>query len=160
MVGLLVPLLACWASNAQQIVAPPGSGPGRPIEGVTGGGYAPNQSSSALSNLMPGVKVHLDPYGKRCVAVAAYSRTKTDFRKIFGGQAEASADKQTTSKTKLFEHIIAGQNHCSQTIRLTVCYYGSQTCVPLHVPPYGGQEVSLGVAAGTPDFHYQYTEQF
>jgi hypothetical protein len=158
--GLLVPLLACCGSYGQQIVTPPGAEPGRPIEGSTGGTYAPNQLSSEMSHLTPGVKVHLDPYGKRCVAVAAYSRTKTDFRKIFSGQAEANSGDQATSKTKLFEHVIAAQNHCSQTIRLKVCYYGSQTCVSLHVPPYGDQEASLGVAAGTPDFHYQYTEQF
>ena len=149
----LVILFACFigsnVSNGQQLVTPPGAAPGRPIEGSTGGHY--ESELPAQSDLTPSVRVHLDPYGKRCVAVAAYSRAKTDFGKIFGAGPQATAS---------FEHFISAQNHCSQTIRLRVCYHGSQNCVPMDVPPYGRQQASLGVAPGMPGFRYQYTEQF
>jgi len=163
--SLLVPLLVCEASSGQQSLAP--LGPGRPIEGSTSGLYLPNSVQSDLSR---GVKVHLDVYGKRCVTVAAYSLAKTDFRKIFGGgqTPQAEKDKGASSgaggqgdyKSKNFEHIVSAQNHCSQTVRLRVCYLGSQDCVPLDVPGYGHQQASLGIAAGTPSFRYQYIEQF
>ena len=154
---LLVSLLACDVSNGQ----PLGAGPGRPIEGSTGG--LSNQSqSSAQSDLNPGVRAHLDPYGKRCVKVAASSHQKTDFRKIFGAGQTSSGNnsEQGVNSTKLFEHIISAENHCGQTIKLRVCYYGSQNCIPLDVPGYGHQQASLGVAPGMPGFRYQYIEQF
>jgi hypothetical protein len=89
--------------------------------------------------------------------VAAFSLPKTDFRKIFGaGQTPQASD----NTSKLFEHMISAQNHCSQIIRLRVCYYGSETCVAVDVPPFDHQQASLGVARGMPGFRYQYTEQF
>ena len=164
LVTLLTSLLVCDISHGQQ--SPPGAGPGHPIEGSTNGLYLPNQSQSDLN---PSVKVHLDAYGKRCVTVAAYSLPKTDFRKIFGGgQTPQGSEKDKgqnpsasgQDKSKNFEHIVSAQNHCSQTIRLRVCYLGSQDCVPLDVPGYGHQQASLGIAAGMPGFRYQYIEQF
>jgi hypothetical protein len=168
---LIVVLLASpGTSNGQE---PTRSG--RPIEGSTGGLYVPNQSQSSLqSDLDPGVKVHLDPYGKRCILVAAYALPKTDFRKIFGAELSAHSSPKDkgkdasgsvgqdarASKAQNYEHMVSAQNRCSHTIRLRVCYLGSQSCVPLAVPAYGRQQASLGIATGTPAFRYQYTEQF
>jgi hypothetical protein len=165
LVSFLAPFLACQVSNGQQSTA---LASGRPIEGATAGLYLPN---SVQSDLSPGVKVHMDVYGKRCVMVAAYSHAKTDFRKIFGGGQppqgsekdkgqSSSASGQGDDKSKNFEHIVSAQNHCSQTIRLRVCYLGSQNCVPLDVPGHGHQQASLGIASGMPGFRYQYIEQF
>jgi hypothetical protein len=141
--GLLFPLLACEASNGQES--------GRPIEGSTGGVYMPHPSS-ALSDLKPGIKMHLDPFGKPCVTVAAYSLAKTDYRKIFGAEQKLLASGE-------YEHMIAAKNHCSQMIRLKVCYFGSQSCVTVDVASYGDQRASLGISTGQ-GFRYQYTEQF
>jgi hypothetical protein len=157
LLGLLLSLVTCEVSNAQQ---PSDARPGRPIEGSTGGLYLPNQSQSSVQpDLHPSIRMHKDSRGKSCVTVAAYSRPKTDFRKIFGGH-DTSASEQTDIKSKIYEHIISAQNRCGQTIKLKVCYYESQNCVSLDVPGYDRQEASLGVAPGMPGFRYQYTEQF
>jgi hypothetical protein len=157
---LLVPLFVCSPSAAQ-------IGFDRPIEGSTGG-LSDRTGSLAQSDLSPGTKVHLDPYGKRCVAVTANAHAPPDFRKIFSGaqsslRSEDGKEKASSSNgatPKLFEHIISAKNHCALTIRLRVCYRGSQTCMPLEVPPYGHQQAILGMSSSGPDFRYQYTEQF
>ena len=149
-IWLLMPFLVCNVSYGQT------AGAGRPIEGSTDGLYLPNQSPFH-SDLDPGVKVHHDPYGKRCISVAAFALPKTDFRKIFGAEPAA---KDADSKTQHYEHIVSAQNRCSQSIKLKVCYLGSQSCLLVDVPPYGHQQASLGIATGTKAFRYQYTEQF
>jgi hypothetical protein len=91
-----------------------------------------------------------------------------DFRKICSGEhslhgAEHDKGKSSSSDVaalRLFEHVISADNHCPRTIKLKVCYYDSQTCVPLDVPAYGRQRAILGVSSAGPDFRYQYTEQF
>ncbi len=164
---VLAPLLVSGASSAQVSATSPGLGFGRPIEGATGG-LSKRSGSLGQSDLSLGVRVHLDPYGKRCVAVDASSHVPPDFRKIFSPErsayrSEDVKDKNDSSESvapKLFEHVISADNHCALTIKLRVCYYGSLTCVPLDVPGYGRQRTILGVSSGGPDFRYQYTEQF
>jgi hypothetical protein len=140
---LLLPLLACEISNGQEA--------GRPIEGATGGVYLPNQSP-ALSNLKPGIKMHMDPFGKPCVSVAAYSLGKTDYQKIFRAEEKLLASRE-------YEHMITATNRCSQMIKLKVCYLGSQNCVIVDLSSYGNQRASLGISSDQ-GFSYQYTEQF
>ena len=157
LIGLLIPFLVCGHSNAQELTVPFGAGHGRPIEGSTGGLYLPNQSQiSVQSDLNPAIRVHKDAVGKRCVTVGAYSLPKIDFRKIFSGGQSEQGDKAP----KMFEHMITAQNRCSQTIKLKVCYYDSQSCITVDVPSHSDQQASLGVASGMPNFRYQYTEQF
>jgi hypothetical protein len=141
--SLLLLLLASEISNAQES--------GRPIEGATGGAYSPHESS-ALSDLKPGIKMHLDPFGKPCVTVAAYSLAKTDFGKIFGAEPKVFASKE-------YEHMITATNRCSQMIKLKVCYSGTQDCVIVELASYGNQRASLGRSSDQ-GFRYQYTEQF
>jgi hypothetical protein len=143
-ISFVVLLVASEMSNGQEL--------SRPIEGSTGGLYLPNQSS-ALSDLKPGVKMHLDPFGKPCVTVGAYSLPKTDFRKIFGAEQKPLASVE-------YEHFVTAKNHCSQTIKLKVCYFDSNSCVTVDVASYGNQRASLGTSPGMPGFRYQYTEQF
>ena len=153
LVAFLLSFATCAASNGQQLSAPTNTAPGHPIEGGIGG----NQPQSpALSQLRPRVKVHQDASGKPCVTIAAHSLPKADFRKIFGGEQPSDG---TDIKLKTFEHIISAHNHCALTVRLRVCYYGSQNCLPLDVPGHDDGEVSLGISPEL-GFHYQYTEQF
>jgi hypothetical protein len=153
LIGFLIPFLAFGNSNAQDLTTPLGAGNGRPIEGGTGANQA---QSPALSQLRPRVKVHQDVAGNACVTVAAHSLPKADFRKLFGGGQTSDG---TDIKLKTFEHIISAHNHCGLTVRLRVCYYGSQNCVPLDVPGHDDGQVSLGISPES-GFHYQYTEQF
>ena len=137
-------LLACTVSDGQES--------GRPIEGSTGGLYVPKESS-ALSDLKPGIKMHMDPYGKPCVTVGAYSLPKTDFGKIFGAEQRPPASVE-------YEHFVTAKNRCSQTIKLKVCYFESNSCVTVNLAGYGNQRASLGLSPGARGFRYQYTEQF
>ncbi len=159
---LSLPVLAvvtCEASNGQGLATPLDTTPSRPIEGSTGGEHLPNQmqlggSQFPSPNSSFGVKVHRDPVGKPCVKVSAYSHQQPNSREIF--------DPTLTprSSSNIFEHFISAQNHCSQPVKLKVCYYGSQSCVVVDVPGYGRQEALLGVYPTLPDFRYQYVEQF
>ena len=152
--SLLVPLLACGISNGQQSPGPLGIGAGRPIEGSSDPQI--QSTKPPRSELQPGIKMHLDPLGKPCVAVTGFSLEKTDFRAVFGGQASELEQKGV----KHFENFISAQNHCSRPIKLRVCYYASQDCVPIDVPGYDNRRISLGFSGGTRRFRYQYTEQF
>ncbi len=157
---LSLPVLAvvtCEASNGQGLTTPLDTTPSRPIEGSTGGQHLPNQSGGSQflsSNSSFGVKVHLDPVGKPCVKVSAYSHRQTNYRIIF--------DPTLTHRnsSNIFEHFISAQNHCSQPVKLKVCYYGSLSCVMVEVPGYDRREALLGVYPALSDFRYQYVEQF
>lgn len=156
---LVLAVVTSEASNGQGLTTPLDATPSRPIEGSTGGQHLPNQmqlggSQFSSSNSSFGVKVHLDPVGKPCVKVSAYSHQQTNYRKIF----DPTLTPQNSSN--IFEHFISAQNHCSQPVKLKVCYYGSQSCVAVDVPGYGRQEALLGVYPALPDFRYQYVEQF
>ena len=159
---LSLPVLAvvtCQASNGQGLTTPLDTTPSRPIEGATGGLHLPNQmqlkgSQFSSSNSSFGVKVHMDPVGTPCVKVSAYSHQQTNYRRIF--------DPTLTPRnsSNIFEHFISAQNHCSQPVKLRVCYYNSQSCVAMDVPGYGRQEALLGAYPALQDFRYQYVEQF
>jgi hypothetical protein len=145
------------AAALSTLVVEPGShgqgiGPGRPIVGSTEG-ILPKQTQ--FDYLNPGIKVHKNPVGERCVTVSAYSRPKTNYRKIFGGGSEQGA-----AAPKTFQHMIVANNRCGQMISINVCYYESQSCVTVQAPGYGEGETILGIASGSPGFRYQYTEQF
>ena len=56
--------------------------------------------------------------------------------------------------------MILANNDCSQVIKLKVCYYQSQRCVPFAVPPYGRKEVVLGIMPAMKEFQFEYREQF
>jgi hypothetical protein len=61
---------------------------------------------------------------------------------------------------RLFEHVISANNSCPQVIKMDVCYYGSQRCVPLSVPGYSRREVVLGVMPAIEDFRFEFKERF
>ena len=56
---------------------------------------------------------------------------------------------------RLFEHVISANNSCPQVIKMDVCYYRSQRCVPLSVPGYSRREVVLGVMPAIKDFRFE-----
>ncbi len=157
---LSLPVLAvvtCEASSGQELTTPLDTTPSRPIEGSTAGLHLPNQTqlgASQFSSPNSSFGVHRDPVGKPCVKVSAYSHQQTNYRKIF------DPTLMPRSSSNVFEHFISAQNHCSQPVKLKVCYYGSQSCVVVDVPGYGRQEALLGVYPAQPDFRYQYVEQF
>ena len=60
----------------------------------------------------------------------------------------------------MFDHVILAKNSCAENIRLEVCYYGSQRCIPMSVPGYSRREVVLGVMPATQDFRFEFKERF
>jgi hypothetical protein len=114
---------------------------GRPSQLIEGGvGMRPAPRALALAGTV-GVKQHIGPTGKPCVAVS--------------GDAHAQ-----TVNPHIFEHIITADNACSQVIRLFVCYYGSERCVPMTVPSYARQVAVLGIEPDTTAYRFEYWEQF
>src|SRR6266581_572438 len=106
--SLLLVLAACEASSAQGLTASPGT-PQRSIVGATGGLRLPNQAPrpGSQNSAFPvnqfsasGVKLHLDPLGKPCVAVSAFSRPQLS-RNIF--EQTKPAENPQTNNPSLFE---------------------------------------------------------
>jgi hypothetical protein len=114
---------------------------GRPSQLIEGGvGMRPAPRALVLAGTV-GVKQHLGPTGKPCVAMS--------------GAAQAQ-----TVNPHIFEHTITANNACSQVIKLFVCYYGSERCVPMTVPSYARQVAVLGIEPDTTAFRFEYWEQF
>jgi hypothetical protein len=124
--------------GAQGLSSTLGAGPGI---GGTAGQMAPPRTIPLLSEESSGARRHMGPTGKACLTV----------------NGEAQPEKVNPN---LFEHLIIGQNECSQRIKVQVCYYQSQHCVPMDVPPYGRDEVVLGVMPAMDAFRFEFREQF
>jgi hypothetical protein len=84
---------------------------------------------------------HTGPTGKPCLAL------------------EASAKAQAINKD-IYEHWIGATNSCGQHIKVKVCYYGSEDCIVMDVPPWGRQDSVLGIYPALKDFRYEAKEQF
>lgn len=140
LLAFITVVAACDASNAQGLTSPLESAQ-RPIVGASRGIRPPGQPPLLDDHETTRKKVHRDPYGKSCVDVYGYSRPQI-------------------VNPKMFNQTVMAENHCSQLIKLTVCYYGSHSCVPVEVPPYGKREALLGFFPTQAEFRYEYLEQF
>ena len=81
------------------------------------------------------------PTGKPCLTIQGYA-------------------KPQTINPHIFEHWVGVANGCGQDIKLRVCYFGSQDCIPLDVPPWGRKDSVLGIYPALPDFRFEAREQF
>jgi hypothetical protein len=84
---------------------------------------------------------HLGPAGNPCIAVSGYS-------------------KDQVVNHEMIDHWITVKNDCSQLIKVRVCYYQSQACIMVDVPPYGRKDTVLGVYPKLREFRYEYKENF
>jgi hypothetical protein len=139
MLALWMVLSAPGLSYSQGLMSSP-SDPPRPTVGSTGGLRIPSPARLPGEKPGSGTRVHLDPMGKPCVAVSAFARAQT-------------------LNPNIFDHTIFAQNHCSQAIKLKICYFGSQSCIAVDVPGYGRKEVVLGIYPALKEFRYEYVEQ-
>jgi hypothetical protein len=87
---------------------------------------------------------HMSMTGKPCVKVAAEAQPNP-------GNAPGNP--------KLFFHMILAANACGERILMQVCYYQTDTCTLLALPPYGRKEAMLGEMPEMKDFRYEYREQ-
>jgi hypothetical protein len=138
---LVIPLLLGGASGsaAQGLGLPQGSGSAPTLGGA---GMRPPAQSPILNGIQSaGAKIHLGPTGKPCLTVRGYARPQI-------------------TNPNIFDHVILAGNECGQTIKMQVCYYQSQQCIPIEVPPYGRKEAVLGIMPVMNQFQFEYREQF
>jgi hypothetical protein len=86
-------------------------------------------------------RAHMAPTGKACVKVD-------------------KSVKAETLNPDIFQHWITATNSCGELIRMKVCYYQTQDCISVTVPPWGHQAAILGIFPALNTFRYSYTEQF
>ena len=84
---------------------------------------------------------HLGPTGKPCLSLAAHAQAQT-------------------LNPHIFEHWIDATNTCGQDIKVQVCYFGTEDCIAMDVPPYGRKNAVLGIYPAMTDFRYEAKEKF
>jgi hypothetical protein len=84
---------------------------------------------------------HMGPTGKPCITIVANARAQM-------------------IDTHLFNHIVLASNACGQAIKMKVCYYHSDRCVEMDVPPYSRKETTLGIMPSMRAFRFEAHEQF
>jgi hypothetical protein len=102
--------------------------------------FAPSSgSTSALSK--EHVRRHIGSNGKPCLAVESYARPQVINKDIY-------------------EHWIRATNSCGQSIKLRVCYHGTDDCIVMNVPPWESKNSVLGIYPVVQDFQFDAKEQF
>lgn len=104
---------------------------------------AVGQTLLPLPGLAPhsGAPTHKGPTGQPCLTFEAY------------------AQPEFINKT-IFEHWIKATNSCGQYIKVQVCYYNTDDCIMLNVPPWDKKQAVLGIYPSLRDFRYETKEQF
>jgi len=88
-----------------------------------------------------GARKHRDFAGKPCL------------------QSEGIA-RPLVSNPRIMDHAVNLDNHCSDIIKVKVCYYRSDDCTEVVVPGYGRKEQIIGVFPAMQLFRYEVKEQF
>ena len=94
--------------------------------------------SVALNDLN---RLHLSPTGKPCLTVTKYAKAQI-------------------INPKILEHWVVATNACGQRIKLKVCYFGTQDCVVIDVPPFGEKGTVIGIFPSLKYFQIETKEQF
>jgi hypothetical protein len=113
----------------------------QPGVGASGGEQPPILPKIIVGSSESAAKMHLGPTGKPCLTVLGYA-------------------KPQIVNPDLFDHLIDVSNDCSEQIKLQVCYYQSEHCIPMNIPGYGEKEAVLGVYPHMDDFRFEFREKF
>ena len=130
--------LACLAFGAAQAQTPADSTLWRSQPLVGGTTNVPQRLIRGSQNT--DVLRHRDLNGKPCLDIGGYARP-------------------LSSTSKLFDHVVAANNVCTDLIRAEVCYLGSTQCLPIQVPGHSKKEFILGTTVSK-DFQYEFRERF
>jgi hypothetical protein len=84
---------------------------------------------------------HKGPTGQACLAFTSYARS------------------QVVNKN-IYEHWITVTNGCGQNIKVQVCYYNTDDCIMMNIPPLDRTAAVLGIYPNLKDFRYETKEQF
>lgn len=84
---------------------------------------------------------HKTPDGKLCISVNPLTHPQT-------------------MNPKIIDQIVLVQNICGESIRVQVCYAGSSDCIVVPLAGYQKLQRTLGVAAGSTSFQFEYRELY
>jgi hypothetical protein len=84
---------------------------------------------------------HLDFAGKPCLSTTGVSQP-------------------LASNPRILNHAVSLDNRCFETIKVKVCYYKTDECTDVQVPPRGRKEQIIGVFPAMQQFRYEVKEQF
>jgi hypothetical protein len=129
---IFLSFITCITNLGAQSV-PSLGGSSRPMIGTSGGLSLPPRSGSE--------RQHLGPTGKPCVTVRGEGRAEF-------------------INPHIIEHVVVVGNSCSQNIKMRVCYYQSNRCIPLTITRYARTEAVLGIMPAVKEFRYEYWEEF
>jgi hypothetical protein len=100
---------------------------------------AAHAQGSAENNL--GSHKHVDFAGKPCLETTGLSQP-------------------LASNPRILNHVVSFDNRCFDTIKVKVCYYHTDECTDVQVPPRGRKEQIIGVFPAMQQFRYEVKEQF
>jgi hypothetical protein len=138
---LLLLFTEYWGGAVAQGLMPSLGTNSAPALGGAGGMGPPTQTPFLNGTQDATVKMHLGPTGKPCLTVFGYAQPQM-------------------IDPNIFDHMISAKNDCSQTIKMQVCYYHSQQCIPVDVPPYARKLAVLGIMPAMTQFQFEYREKF
>ena len=98
-------------------------------------------SGQGFSRDDPANSRHRDFAGKPCLDIAGLS------------QAHVKA-------FRVFNHVIEINNHCTQRIKVKVCYRKTERCVTMDVSPFARKQQLLGSFPAMSQFQFDFKEQF
>ena len=110
------------------------------------GGPAVGQSPLPLRGSIPPtqdgpIKHHMGPLGKACLAIEGYV-------------------KPELANKNIYQHLIKVANDCGQNIKVQVCYYKTQDCVLMSIPPWEHKTSILGIFPALKRFQFEAKEQY
>ncbi len=97
-----------------------------------------SEQRTQLSSALAAKLRNVDPTGNPCLNVYPHS------------------EHQTINKM-IFNHVLLLDNHCSKEVRIKACYYKTDSCQEITVPPYTRKNYVFGVFT-TGDFRYAFRE--
>jgi hypothetical protein len=68
--------------------------------------------------------------------------------------------KPELANKNLYEHMIKASNDCGQNIKVQVCYYKTDDCILMSVPPWESQTSILGIFPALKRFQFEAKEQY
>lgn len=158
-------LLATWAARAQESLAGPGD-PGRSVKGDAAGLLSGPVLGPAIRSTLPPMGRSLNLSNQFTLGGTESSVTLSITRSsaIFAGE-EPSADKSCLTarayirpdivNKNLHQNWISAKNTCGRYVKIRVCYLGTESCIPIDVPPWQTKNAIIGYAPTAKPIRYR-----
>jgi hypothetical protein len=70
-----------------------------------------------------------------------------------------AASRAHVINPNVYDHVVSVYNQCVKLIKLSVCYYGTDHCIDMEVPPLSRKDGILGIYPSMQYFRYSYKEK-